>query len=462
MRRAVLAVVLVLAGSGSGLAQGTDLRMTRVEQWLKAVMDHEPGTTDQAAVQVASWSAQGIRTLWVDANVIAQLMRDPRKSSFRIKAERQPTAEPVRYSTVQLRRIQALACAASGNLTHPACVEIRAAASIDADLLRLSNLAAASRLAGDDNFLLRRGALLHADIAMLMPEGGEPVSMSGLQGGPQRIRIQTSDGMALGFVELAPHWELARMLLDFVRPPGGSNPAPGADDMVRLWYRSTAAWMQAREQHDTDHLDRARAIFPNDADILFLSACQHEVYAGAPMQSAMHAMRVPTGVLSDFASERAELHQAESLFRRAIAANPAMSEAHVRYGRVLFQLERYADAISELHKALASIEDDEQRYYGEVFLGAAEAARRNVGAAREAYGRAAELRPQAQSPRIALSELARRSGDRGGALRQLQIVFDLPAIGTELTDPWWRYYVVQARNADDLLEALRRPFRHEP
>jgi tetratricopeptide (TPR) repeat protein len=462
MRRAVLAVVLVLAGSGSGLGQMPDLRMTRVEQWLKGVMDHEPGTTDQAAALVASWSAQGIRTLWIDANVIAQLMRDPRKSSFSVKAEHQPTSQPIRYSTVQLRRIQGLACAAAGNLTHPACVEIRAAASLDADLLRLSNLVAASRLAGDDNFLLRRGALLHADIAMLMPDSAEPVSVSGLQGGPQRIRIQTSDGMALGIGQLAPHWELARMLLDFVRPPGAANPAPGSDEMVRLWYRSTAAWMQAHEQHDTDHLDRARAIFPNDADILFLSASQHEVYAGAPVQSALRAMPVPTGMRSDISSERTELHQAESFFRRAIAASPAMSEAHLRYGRVLFRLERYGEAISELHKALASIDDDDQRYYGELFLGAAETARRNIDAARGAYGRAAKLRPQAQSPRIGLSELARRLGDRGGAFRELQVVFDQPAIEAELTDPWWKYYVVQARNADDLLETLRRPFRHDP
>lgn len=462
MRRAVLAVVLVLAGSGSGLAQGTDLRVTRVEQWLNAVIDHEPGTTDEAAVHVASWSAQGIRTLWVDANVIAQLMRDPRKAGFSVKAEHQPAPQPIRYTTVQLRRMQALACAAAGILTHPACVEIRAAASLDADLLRLSDRAAASRLAGDDNFLLRRGALLHADIAMRMPDIVEPVSVMRPVGGPQRIRIHTSDGMALDVGQLAPHWELARMLLDAVRTPGGSNPAPGSDAMVRLWYRSTAAWMQAREQHDTDHLDRARALFPNDADILFLSACQHEIYAGAQVQSALRAMPVPTGMRSDIASERTELHQAESFFRRAIAANPMMSEAHLRYGRVLFRLERYGDAINELKKALASIEDDEQRYYGELFLGAAEAALRNIEAAREAYGRAAQLRPQAQSPRIALSELARRSGDRGGALRQLQIVFDLPPIETELTDPWWRYHVVQARNAEDLLEALRRPFRHQP
>jgi hypothetical protein len=52
------------------------------------------------------------------------------------------------------------------------------------------------------------------------------------------------------------------MLLDYIRPAKGGRPAPARDDMVRLFYRATAAWMQASEQHDTAHLDHARAIFP--------------------------------------------------------------------------------------------------------------------------------------------------------------------------------------------------------
>ena len=386
MRRAVFAVFVVLAGPAWAFGQPTDDRVTRVEQWLKAVMGHEPGTTDEAAQRVASWSASDIRRLWIDANAIAQLMRDPRRSEFQDRAKRQPATPTVRYPTLQLERMKTLACAASGNLSNPACVEIRAASSLDPDLVRLSTLASASRRGGDDNFVLRRGALLHADIAMLMPDSAEPMTGGALDG-PRRVRMHTSDGLAIDVGELPPHWEIARMLLDFVRPAGAANPAPGLDSMVRFWYRSTAAWMQAREQHDTDHLDRARAIFPNDADILFLSACQHEIYAGAPVQSALRAMPVPTGMRSDVVSARAELHQAETLFRRALAANPSMGEARLRYGRVLLLLDRAADAANELRRALAMVSEDELRYYGELFLGAAETARRNVAA------RARRLRP---------------------------------------------------------------------
>lgn len=461
MRRALLAVVLALAGPIPSAGQTAGDRFERVEQWLKAVVDHEPGTADRAATNVGSWSARDVRLLWIDANVIAQLMRDPRKSGFSVKAEGQQAAQSIVYSAVQLRRMKALACAAAGIPAHPVCVEVRAANALDdPDLSRLSTLAAASRLAGDDNFVLRRGALLQADVAMLLPQSTEPIGPTALPG-PQRIRVLTTDGMAMQLAQLPPHWELARMLLGHVRPAGAPNPAPGRDDMVRLWYRATAAWMQRHEQHDTDHLDRARAVFPNDPDLLFLSACQHETYAGSLVQSALRSVPTATGTRSDVASERSELHQAESFFRRALAANPAMWEARLRYGRVLLLLERHGDAATELRRALGSSDDNQQRYYGELFLGAAETALRNFPAARDAYGRAAALFPNAQSPRIALSELARRLGDRGGALREMQVIFDLPAVDRDRDDPWWHYFVVQGRNADELLEAMQRPFRHE-
>jgi tetratricopeptide (TPR) repeat protein len=394
--------------------------------------------------------------LWVDTNVLAALMRDPRRSSFSLKSEGQATSQAIRYLPGQLSRLKSLACVAAGTLADPVCVEIRASAGLDAELL---GLAGALRQQHDDNVVLRRGALLHADIEMLMAVSVEPVAPTSL--GPRRVRVGTADGLARDMVQMAPHWELARMLLDHVRPEGAAHPAPGLDDMVRRWYRATAAWMQAREQHDTQHLDHARTIFPNDPDILFLTACQHEAYAGPPIQAASQSVPVATGVRFEFTSARSELRQAEGYFRRALAARPSMAEAQLRYGRVLFLLERYADAIGALRQALAASLERELRYYGELFLGAAETAAGNAEGARAAYTRAVELYPKAQSPRVALSQLARRSGDRGVALREMQVVFDRPANEQEADDPWWHYFVAQARNADELLDELRRPFRTE-
>jgi tetratricopeptide (TPR) repeat protein len=103
------------------------------------------------------------------------------------------------------------------------------------------------------------------------------------------------------------------------------------------------------------------------------------------------------------------------------------------------------------------------RYYGELFLGAEEESLTQYDAAFDAYHRAAALYPTAQSPWLALSQLARRRGDRAAALRALQQVFDLPS-EPDRDDPWWTYYVAQARNIDQLFEDLRRPFlvEHEP
>jgi tetratricopeptide (TPR) repeat protein len=170
---------------------------------------------------------------------------------------------------------------------------------------------------------------------------------------------------------------------------------------------------------------------------------------------------VPSGVKSDVESEKAEIHHAETYFRRATAAKPSMAEAHLRLGHVLLLLERPADAIPELRQALASTVDDWLTYYGQLFLGAALESTRDLDGAFGAYTAAATLYPKAQSPHIALSALARRRGDRDAAFKAIQQVFDRPANDPESDDPWWSYFVAQARNADDLLNDLRRPFQPE-
>jgi tetratricopeptide (TPR) repeat protein len=279
--------------------------------------------------------------------------------------------------------------------------------------------------------------------------------------GPRRVRLHIADGREIDISQIATHWELARMLLDYVTPPDGERPAPGRDQMVRDWYRATAAWMQSREDHDTVHLNRARSIFPNDPAILFLSGCQREAYASPAVQTALQTLTIaPSGLTFDVESDGSELRHAESFFRRAIAAAPQVAEAHLRFGHVLLRLQRFADAAAELRLGLASTDEALLQYYGQLFLGAAEEALGNVDAARAAFTEAATLYPLAQSPGLALSGLARRRGDRDGALRELRRVFEMPPEQSDRDDPWWTYYVAQARNADELLAEMRRPFVH--
>lgn len=452
IRRLIAAAAMVLVAAPAH-GQPADPRIDHVAEWLGAVAEHEPGTADPPAVHVGAWTPTDIRLLWLDANVLTQLMRNPRQLTFAVRTDGRRASQPILYTPLQLRRMRALACAAAGNLlTDRACTALNATRDLDPSLLRLSERIAANRLHDADNFILRRGALLHADIAMLLPSAVEPIrSFSPL--GPQRVRLQTTDGVEVDLSQVATHWEIARMLLDAVR-------SSGRDDMVRRWYRATAAWMQSREDHDTDHLDHARAMFPDDADILFLSGCQHETYASPGIQGPMRSAVIPTGVRIDVGSDRAELRQAEALFRRALAANPSLAEGHLRLGRVLSLLARPVEAVPELRQVATSNDEDLLRYYAQLFLGAAEEMLAHFDAARNAYTAAAALSPDAQSPRLALSALARRRGDRAGALRELRRAVD-PSAQEQADDPWWTYHVAQARNADDLLDQLWEPFRSE-
>ena len=438
-------------------------RLDRLELWLKAAARHMPGEDDAQLEEIARLSNQHLRDLWTDSNVLAQITRLRRGDSPRalsVRSDGQKNSTQIRYTPQQLHRLRVLACAAGGVLLEIECVALGASDELDVEMRQIAVLARASRLRGDDNYILRRGALLHGDVAVLEPlmmKGpAEPVASTG----PQRFRMEISDGREVGMRESAVHWEFARMLLDFVRPKGSTRADPGGDEMVRQWYRATAAWMQLHEDHDKSHLDRARELFPADPDLLFLSACQRETYAGSPIQNAVRSAIVPTGVRVDVESERTELRDAETMFRRTLELRPDYAEARMRRGRVLSLLGRHDAAAGELRLASPALSDGEPAYYAALFLGAEEEALGKRDAARAAYGHAAALAPLAQSPWLALSQLARRSGDRPGALAAASRLFALKADDPH-DDPWWWYYVNQGRDAGNLLDAMRQPFMTE-
>jgi tetratricopeptide (TPR) repeat protein len=443
-----------------------DGRIRRLEEWLKTLARHAPGEEDAALAEAATWPNAELKTLWLDANALVQLIRlplDRRSGRFTVRSEGQKNAVLIRYSPIQFKRLVELACAAGGSLRELSCINMNATAELDPDLRQLGEIVRETRARGDDNYILRHGAILHSDVAMLAPAAMvAPGEVGRPSGSLERFRMAISDGQEIELRQSAIHWEIARMLLDLVVPRGGDKAAPGRDDMVRQWYRATAAWMQLREDHDKLHLDRARAIFPADPDILFLSACQHEAYAGVPIQTAVRSAILPTGVTLDVGSERVELREAEGLFRRVLEIKPDYAEARLRYGRVLGGLGKHAEAAAELRRAVAGLADRQMLYLAELFLGGEEEALGNRDSARLAYQQAADLSPMAQSPLVALSQLARRSGDRAGALREIGRLFAFQDDDRgPQDDPWWWYYVVQARNAEELLESMEQPYRAE-
>ena len=199
-------------------------------------------------------------------------------------------------------------------------------------------------------------------------------------------------------------------------------------------------------------------LFPNDAGILFLAATEHEVYAGAYMQNVMRTVELPPGSTTGIMSEKDELRKSEALFKRALVANPSLVEAHLRLGHVLMLLGRPNDAQSELRQVVMSSTSDLTRYYCELFLAKVEESLGELDAAARGYERASSLFPNAQSPLVALTALARRRGGRRATIMAAEKVFELPQDDEEAWDPWWTYYISQELNADDLIDDLRRPF----
>jgi tetratricopeptide (TPR) repeat protein len=454
---------------GSGIPLPTidnvqDDRLERLERWITLAARHTPGEDDQELEEIAAWPNAHLKSLWVDASALVQLMRSARSGSGTMSAgpQERRTSVQVRYTKIQFQRMRELACAAGGMLVDAECLELKAADHLDPALRQVAALASASNQRGDRNYILRRGALLHTDVPLLAPIAMDASSDSRSVAGPDRFRMAISDGREVNLAQSAVHWEIARMLLDRVVPRGGDRAAPAGDEMVRAWYYATAAWMQLREDHDKEHLDHARQIYPADPDFLLLAGFQRETFAGSPVQNAVRSAVLPTGVTLDVGSEKTELRDAEAFFQRALVLRPDHAEGRMHHGRVLALLGRHADAVVELRRAAAALPDPFLGYYAQLFLGAEEETIGNREAARAAYEQAAVYAPRAQSPLLALSQLARRYGDRPGALGAMDRLYAIPEEGEgEHDDPWWWYTVSQARDADDLLDALREPFRSE-
>jgi VWFA-related protein len=418
-------------------------RIARLETWLAAVEQHEPGTPDGPALMVRTWAPADLGELAADLAMVVKLIGDP---SHPVQWVVDPTrpGRPQRsgYSMDDEQRLRAVARDVvqrrgqdhkpEGAATHGAASESCA-----------------------QNRILKRGAVLHTDAAIRFGDvAAQPGAGSGLR--PDQWRVRFSDGQQSG-TEVDPgHWELAHALLDNVIP----NPAE--DDTVRLWYIATSAHGQYHERH-TRHEDRAAQLFPRDPDVLFLAASLHETFASPRIQRLVRSIRLPASTKHDIGSERSELRKAEELFRRALKLKPAFTEARIRLGRVLHLLGRHEQAARELQQAVTALSsggstaaDDEGLlvYYAEMFLGAAAEALGRLDLARASYARAAALYTGAPSPRLALSRLALR--DRAATLDTVRLALRPHPGDQARDDPWWRYHVVQGRGVDTWFGALHR------
>jgi tetratricopeptide (TPR) repeat protein len=399
---AVAVAVLSVLSLDARLQDSADVS-ARLDQWLGAVLAHTPGELDDAAVIVGPWPQRDLNALVGDL-----------QKHFRFFQEgRAPSA------FVSIFRRDGLVDQAAMNRT------------------------------------LKLAALLHADVGVLHRTSAGYA----LPPDDRSIRI-LSDGRQVGIRGGTPHWAFARALLDAVQP------RPVKDDYVRLWYRATTAffyhWSDYAE--GPPHLHHARTLFPDDGVLMMYEGALHEAYADPRVQTAVGAFRSPIAtdlpsamsqVTGSIAQADNEWRTAADRFRRALEVEPALIEARVRLGHVLERLGRYNDAVAELERALREGPSEALEYYAQIVLGRAYQAQARIDPAARAFERARALYPGAQSPRLALSEMARDRGDRIAALEALGPIAT-PRAGADRRDPYWTYHQTHVPGADALIADLRR------
>jgi tetratricopeptide (TPR) repeat protein len=209
--------------------------------------------------------------------------------------------------------------------------------------------------------------------------------------------------------------------------------------------------MLGAQQLQWPHFERAQQLYPGDAGLLYLRGYLHETFASPRVQNVARAI-TSAGSRTRVRAPRRELQDAESYFRRALTGNPALADARLRLGRVLSLLGDDADAVRELRIVLTATGDPVQLYYAHLFLGSALESLGRRDEARDAYVRASSYFASADAPRLALSQLAVRSGEAAEAHTRLDATLSRRG-GSDRDDPWWTYPSDIRRGVEKALDA---------
>lgn len=319
-----------------------------------------------------------------------------------------------------------------------------------------------SNPAGRDD-LIRRGILLHTDIALLVPERAAAfVELPAPPPDRYRRRHQERrstqvaegrDGQFVDSVTITAHWLYARLLARELR-------APSNDPFLAAWYRATAAWFEANYLlgYAEPHLVEAGKLFPRDAWLQLYRGALYEALAAPRYQNIARSGPYLPREGRTLALPGTQLRRAEGYFRSALALDPHFVEARLRLGHVLLERGQLDEARLHFRQVLLATRDQVVTYLANLFAGAAcDALDRRTEAA-SALERATTIAPTAQTPLLALSKLARRVGDRRAALVALERLASLPADPAQRVDPWWNYLRSHAWDADQLLDNLRSAF----
>ena len=158
-----------------------------------------------------------------------------------------------------------------------------------------------------------------------------------------------------------------------------------------------------------------------------------------------------------------------------MAADPALDEARLRLGRLLWRLGEAELARASLEAMLAprdpplsnargesgpsssfaTLERSRDRYLAHLFLGRVYEDARRLEEAKREYRATLEIEPQAQAAAVALGHVLQMAGDTGPARQALEQSLRHAGRRTH-GDPYWGYLLGSVDRAEALFDELRR------
>ena len=245
----------------------------------------------------------------------------------------------------------------------------------------------------------------------------------------------------------------AKQFIDLRR--GGNSTFRLPADFRRNWHLVVAWCLQRELQYPTliGHLDTALARYRDDPELLLAQGTFYEIFGWSEKPPGDWVIVAPRLLTSATRTRRGLLLEAERALRRALLGAPALEEARLRLGHVLTELGRPDEAVAMLKPLQSTDQTLPFAYLATLFVGAALERLHHLDQAATAYQQAASLRPQCQTPWVALSAVLRAKGEDDASYGML---LRTAAAGTRCADPWWDYkYGQWAWRLEATLDAMR-------
>jgi tetratricopeptide (TPR) repeat protein len=175
----------------------------------------------------------------------------------------------------------------------------------------------------------------------------------------------------------------------------------------------------------------------------------------ATENDAFH-LRAPTSRSQGMSGKQKDLWEAaQRIFEDALAADPALHEARLRLGRVLWRLEKSDAARACFEAVLAKGAEDAVTFLARLFLGRIHQDEGRLAEAEREYAAALELKPASQPAAVALSQARQLIGNPEAAREVLRRYLVYAHRRAEL-DPYIDYLMAHTATGQRTLEQLRR------